>query len=337
VDDNARALIVAVHAERVASSTATRALVTTYLGYLHASQEPDGQFRNFMTYARELDCLPPSDDCTGRAIWALGVTAAHAQDEGCRLLARQMLRDALPHASRLGPRGAAQTVLGLVSLLATTPDATELGEGRELLDASVAKLLRWYGDSASDGWHWFEAALTYDNAILPLALFAAYTVTNDPAQLQVARESLAFLEGVCFEGEQLQLVGNSGWHSRDTAKARADEQAIDANAFVLAFQSAYMATKDRHYLRRMREAFAWFLGANRLGVPLYDFKTGGCQDGMGHTHVNQNQGAESTICFLMSLLTVLELAGEAIEHVDATATVTSLNYYENSSDQTHPA
>jgi hypothetical protein len=128
---------------------------------------------------------------------------------------------------------------------------------------------------------------------------------------------LEFLEEVCFEGDRLQLVGNAGWHSRGGEKACADEQAIDAAAFVLAFRCAYMVTKDRHYLRRMRESFAWFLGANRLGLPLYDFATGGCRDGMSLSQINQNQGAESTICFLMSLLDMFELAGDGLEHGDA--------------------
>ena len=90
-------------------------------------------------------------------------------------------------------------------------------------------------------------------------------------------------------------MGNAGWHSRGAAKAPADEQAIDAAAFVLAFHGAYLATGDRHYLRRMHDSFAWFMGANRLGVPLYDFATAGCRDGLGVTQVNQNEGAESTI------------------------------------------
>lgn len=309
VDDNARALIVAVHADRLQGTPATRALVTTYLGYLHLSQECDGSFRNFMSYARVLETAPPSDDCVGRALWALGVTASLAQDAGCRLLARQMLDRALPHVRELGPRGAAQTVLGLVSLLASAPEAHA---ARELLDACVVKLLRWYDDCASDEWHWFEPTLTYDNAILPLALFAAHGVTGQRVQLRVACESLDFLEKVCFDGDCLQLVGNGGWHSRDGDKACADEQAIDASAFVLAFRAAYTCTRDRHYLRRMRSAFAWFLGNNRLGEPLYDFATGGCRDGMGLSHINQNQGAESTICFLLSLLKMLELAGEEL-------------------------
>ena len=307
VDDNARALIVAVHADRLCGTPEARALVTTYTAYLHGSQHADGSFRNFMSYERVLESAPPSDDCIGRAIWALGVTAELAQDEGCRMLAREMLMNALPHAQELGPRGTAQVVLGLVAFLGYEPDAQAV---REMLDALVAKLLRCYRENSSADWRWFESSLTYDNAILPLALFAAYGVTGERASLRVGREALEFLEEVCFDGDQLQLVGNTGWHSRGGQKAHADEQAIDAAAFVLAFRGAHAVTGDRHYLRRMRAAFAWFLGANRLGLPLYDFATGGCRDGMGVAHVNQNQGAESTICFLMSLLKMLELAGD---------------------------
>jgi glycosyltransferase involved in cell wall biosynthesis len=315
LDDNARALIVAVHADRVHGTAETRSLVTTYLSYLHGSQNPDGNFRNFMSYERVLESAPPSDDCVGRAIWALGVTAELADDEGCRRLAGEMLQCALPHARTLGPRGTAQAILGLVSFLSGNPDdATGI---REQLAFLVAKLMNLYRENASPDWRWFEATLTYDNAMLPFALFAAYGVTGERASLRDARESLEFLEEVCFEGDRLKLVGNTGWHSRGGEKAFADEQAIDAAAFVLAFRSAYMVTKDRHYLRRMREAFAWFLGANRLGLPLYDFATGGCRDGMGVSQINQNQGAESTICFLMSLLKMLELAGEELEHDDA--------------------
>jgi len=309
VDDNARALIVALHADRVQSSADARALVTTYLSYLHCSQEAGGGFRNYMSYERALDIAPPSDDCIGRAIWALGVATEIAQDEGCRLLARDMFVRALPHARALGPRGTAQCILGLARFVAVEP-STDM---RAMLDGLTAKLRECYRAYATDDWHWFEPTLTYDNALLPLALFAAYGVTGDRATLRDARESLAFLEGVCFAGDRLQLVGNTGWHSKGGEKPCADEQAIDAAAFVLAFRCAYTVTHDRHYLRRMREAFAWFLGANRLGLPLYDFATGGCRDGMGLAHVNQNQGAESTICFLMSLLTMLEIAGEEMD------------------------
>ena len=316
VDDNARALIVAVEAHRLNSSAETEALVTTYLSYILCSQETDGNFVNFMSYERVLEENLPSDDCVGRAIWALGVTANLAEDEGCRLLARGMLIRALPHACALGPRGTALTILGLVELLRADSGLTEV---RGKLDACVAKLRGCYRDSATDDWRWFEPALTYDNAILPFALFAAYGVTAERAVLRDARESLEFLEEVCFDNGQLRLVGNTGWHSRGGEKSPADEQAIDAAAFVLAFRCAYETTRDHHYLIRMREAFAWFLGTNRLGVPIYDFATGGCRDGMGVSEVNQNQGAESTICFLMALLETLEVAGEGPQHARASA------------------
>ena len=312
VDDNARALIVAVHADRIHGGAETRALVTLYLSYLHGSQLPDGTFRNFMSYERILDSAPASDDCIGRAIWALGVTATLAANEGCRLLARDMLARALPHSLELGPRGTAQAVLGLVSVLAADPGKAE---ERRMLEGLVAKLCDAYRASTSKDWRWFESTLTYDNAILPFALFAAFSVTRDRAMLDVARESLAFLEEVCFDGDHLQLVGNTGWHRSGGEKAYADEQAIDATAFVLAFSCAYSVTDDTHYLRRMREAFGWFLGANRLGLPLYDFSTGGCRDGIGVAQVNQNQGAESTVCFLMALLEMLEVDGNAFEPV----------------------
>lgn len=310
VDDNARALIVAVHADRLQGTAQTRRMVTTYLSYLLHSQEPDGSFRNFMSYTRVLDTAPASDDCIGRAIWALGVTAHLAEDDGCRLLAREMLLRALPHANELGPRGTAQVVLGVVSFLTVDPAVEGV---RDVLDRMVRRLIDRYRDHASADWRWFEPTLTYDNALLPLALFAAYGVTGERTALRDARESLEFLEEICFDGDRLKLVGNTGWHSKGGEKASADEQAIDAAAFVLAFRCAYVVTEDRHYLRRMREAFAWFLGANRLGLPMYDFATGGCHDGMGESQINQNEGAESTICFLMSLLKMLELAGEGLE------------------------
>jgi glycosyltransferase involved in cell wall biosynthesis len=307
VDDNARALIVALHADRVHGTAQARGLVTRYLSYLYGSQNPDGNFSNFMSYARILDCAPASDDCIGRAIWALGTTMHLAEDEGCRALAREMLMRALPHVEGLGPRGTAQAMLGLVSMLAAEPGASD---ARRMLNELALRLMERYRANADPSWRWFEPTLTYDNAILPLALFASYAVTGDRASLRDARESLEFLEEICFHGDRLQLVGNTGWHSRGGEKASADEQAIDAAAFVLAFRCAYRVTSDRHYAQRMSQSFEWFLGANRLGLPLYDFATGGCCDGMGVTQVNRNQGAESTLCFLMSLLEMLELAGE---------------------------
>jgi len=108
----------------------------------------------------------------------------------------------------------------------------------------------------------------------------------------------------------LILIGNEGWYPRGGVRAHTDEQPIDAAAFVLAHRGAYEATRDRHHLQRMQEAFGWFLGDNRLGVPLHDPQTGGCRDGLGQTAANENQGAESTICYLLSLLEMATVADE---------------------------
>lgn len=314
VDDNARALIVALQADRLNSSSDTRRLVSSYLGFLHFAQDDDGRFRNLVTYGRTFEEAPFSEDCTGRALWALGSAVRLANDDGCRLLAREMLERALPGALGMGPRGCALGLLGLASFIEAEPGHQG---AREALATLAQRLLTRYQEEATDDWRWFEPTLTYDNALLSLALFKAYAISADRTSLRVARASLEFLEEVCFEGDQLVLVGNAGWHVRGGSKPHADEQPIDAAAFVLAFRGAYLATGDHHYLRRMRESFAWFLGANRLGVSLYDFSTAGSRDGLGATEANRNQGAESTLSFLLSLLAMLELADEGLEHAAA--------------------
>lgn len=311
VDDNARALVVALGVDRASPSREASRLVTTYLSYLQSAQTDGGDFVNLMSYDRALEPLSISDDCLGRAVWALGTCADLAADDGCRRLAGEMLLRALPRTAELGPRGTALTILGLTSALRADPGATDL---RARLATLADKLAARYQEHATDDWRWFEPTLTYDNAILPLSLFDAYGITGERGHLRVAREALEFLEGVCFATPCLTLVGNAGWHSRGGQRPPADEQAIDAAAFVLAFRAAYLVTHDHHYLARMRQSFAWFLGANRLGTPLYDFASGGCRDGLGATEPNQNQGAESTICFLLSLLEMMELAGEGLEH-----------------------
>lgn len=306
VDDNARALIVALRANRASGSTETSRLVTTFLGYLHLAQRQDGCFSNLMRYDRTLE-EDGSGDCVGRALWALGTTVLLAAEEGHRRLAREMFERALGHADALSLRGTATALMGLTSLLAAEPKASG---ARAAVGRLAQSLMTRYQHQASADWRWFEPQLTYDNALIPLALFQAYQLTGDRASLRVARDALDFLDGVCFEGDQLALVGNSGWYPRGGAMSRFDEQPTDAAAFVLAFRGAFATTGDRHYLRRMRSAFAWFLGENRLRVPLYDLVTAGCRDGLGETRANQNQGAESTIAFLLSLLEVLSVVEE---------------------------
>ncbi len=309
VDDNARGLLVALLAQRVIGLGETRPLITTYLSYLHYSQREDGHFLNFMDFRRNLDREPGSQDCVGRAMWALGLAVDLAPDEGHRLLAKKMFDRSMTLPVTFGPRGAALGILGLDSYLRHAPD-NELAS--ETLHSLAAKLIRRFEEEADETWRWFEPDLTYKNALFPLALFTYSKRTGDKTALRVACDSLSFLEEVCFAGQHLQIVGNAGWHARGGELPVADEQPIDASAFVLAFRAAHDATGDRRYMTRMRQSFEWFLGANRLGLSLYDFSTAGCHDGLGLSAVNENQGAESLASFLIALLAMLGLASDGL-------------------------
>ncbi len=310
VDDNARALLVALRSERVTGSAETRRLITTYLSYLHYSQRGDGHFHNFMDYPRNLQLGRSSEDCVGRALWALGATVRWAPDEGSRLLARGMFDRAMTLPLGFGPRGCALGILGLHAYLQAEPESAV---ARTTIESLGDALVQQYEREAGPEWRWFEPQLVYDNAMLPLALFQVSSVTGDQTTLRVARESLAFLESVCFAEGHLALIGNAGWYPRGGKRAIVDEQPIDAAAFVLAFDAAYATTGDSRYLARMRESFEWFLGANRLGLSLYDLSTAGCRDGLEASGVNENQGAESTVSFLLALLAMLDHAGAGVD------------------------
>jgi hypothetical protein len=317
VDDNARALIVTLLARRAIGSKETERLITIYLSYLHHSQTEDGRFQNFMDFRRNPDREPGSEDCIGRALWALGLAVELAQDEGHRLLAKSMFHKAMTLPLTYGPRGCALGIMGLDAYLQHDPDHQL---ARTTLESLGATLVRRFEESADEEWRWFEPELTYENAVLPLALFKFSMLTGDETALRVACDSLSFLETLCFADGHLQLIGNGGWHARGRERVVADEQPIDATAFVLAFRAAHAATGDRRYLARMRESFEWFLGANRLGLSLYDFATAGCQDGLGTHEVNKNQGAESLVSYLLALLAMLGLADDGLDRDDVETT-----------------
>jgi len=310
VDDNARALLVALLAQQVAGSARTGRLITTYLSYLHHSQREDGLFHNFMDYRRNIDSEPGSEDCAGRALWALGTAVRFGPDEGCRSLAKEMFDRGVGRALGFGPRGCALAILGLVAYLEAEPGD---GIARATLESLGRALIERFERQADDKWRWFEPKLTYENAVLPLALFEVARLTTDETALRVARETLAFLEEICFSDGYLTLIGNKGWYERGARRAVFDEQPVDAAAFVLAFHAAYAATGDHQYLALMRESFEWFLGANRLGLSLYDFSTAGCRDGLGEHGVNENQGAESLVSFLLALLAMRDLVGDELD------------------------
>ena len=199
VDDNARALIVALHADRLSGSRETRRLVSTYLGFLHVAQTADGRFRNFMSYDRAFAAGTASEDCTGRALWALGTAVQLASDEGQRMLARQMFERGLRLRDRARPTRHRADHAGAHEL----PDRAPGGRRppRRCCARLSQRLCRQYRERATPDWRWFEPTLTYDNALLPLALWRAHADhAAMPASRDVARESLEFLEADLLPG-----------------------------------------------------------------------------------------------------------------------------------------
>jgi hypothetical protein len=161
-----------------------------------------------------------------------------------------------------------------------------------------------YKDNKKDSWHWFEPVLTYDNAMLPLALLNAYEITQNEEYLTIAFESMHFLESIVFCNDLLRPVGNHGWCKRGGPVAQFDQQGIDVMAMILFYQQAFRVTREKQFLARMYKSFQWFLGDNDLGLPLYDPSTGGCADGLHSEGINMNQGAESSLAYWISHIVV---------------------------------
>ncbi len=299
LDDNARALQVALINQDALDGLGIGHLTSRYLSFMHFAQREDGWFHNFMDYQRRwLDDIG-SEDCQGRAIWALGSAVTAMRDPLDRLLAKQLFDRAMPILRRIGsPRSRAYAMLGLAAYLQTCPENAEV---RRLLAEHAAGLVEAYKRSQRTGWLWYEDVLTYANAKLPEAMLLAGAMLENDEYRSVGESSLLFLTDQVLEGDHFSLIGNQGWLTADKTKAPFDQQPIDASAMVSAYRAAAMILQDDQYLKLAHKALDWFLGANDLRMRLYDFGNGGCSDGLTAVGVSLNQGAESTLCCLRAI------------------------------------
>jgi len=304
LDDNARGLLMTVMAYRQKKDTVAMRLLPTYLSYIDYMQRDDGLFRNFLSYNRNFLDEVGSDDAFGRTIWALGYLIRCSPHDAFFQLAHQLFSRACPHFHTIRSlRGIADTIIGVCHYLHR--HSSDEGMNATLKDL-VKRIMTQYKDEADDTWRWFEPTVTYDNGIVPLSLFHAYEITGDEEVLAAAREMADFLEGIIFRDGYLAPVGSDGWYPKGEECARYAQQPIDAMAIVMMFYQASAVTGDKHYLDRMFASFMWFLGENDLRIPLYDFETCGCCDGLENHGVNRNQGAESILAYLIAHLTVLQ-------------------------------
>ena len=304
LDDNARALLVMSLVEEAGTEDPklVRALMSRYLGFVsHAFNPSSGRFRNFMSFGRNWceDC--GSEDSQGRSLWALGTVVARSSNPGCRSLARHLFQSALSAAPGFSsPRAWAYGVLGIDEYLRAFHGDTHV---QGILHLLSGRLLDLYRRTKRQDFPWFEDRLTYCNARLPQALLVAGGWMAHDEMIAVGLQSLAFLvsEQRSPKG-YFAPIGTNGFYVRDGSKAAFDQQPVEACATVAACLEAQRATGDARWTEQAQSAFTWFFGENQLEQPLYDPSTGGCRDGLHSDRVNENQGAESTLCFLLSLL-----------------------------------
>jgi hypothetical protein len=241
-----------------------------------------------------------SEDSHGRAIWALGTLAGRSADGGRRQLGARLLHNALPAlASFTSPRAWAFALLGIDECLRLSPDDDGLHSARRALSA---KLLDLFRRTSRPEWQWFEESLTYCNPHLSQALVASGAAMGDQAMMESGLASLRWLASVQFSGDGCFVpIGSNGFYPSDGQKACFDQQPVEAYAMVSACLQSMRATGDERWADLASRAFQWFLGENVLGLSLYDPSTGGCRDGLHPERANENQGAESTLSFLLAL------------------------------------
>jgi glycosyltransferase involved in cell wall biosynthesis len=309
-DDNARALMVSTLLEALGNSQAPD-LASRYLAFLwYAFNAETRRFRNFMDYQRRWMEDGGSDDSHGRALWALGTVLGRSNAPALQSMAGRVFEQALPAIrDTTSPRAWSFALIGIHEYLLRFAGDRRAGQVREEL---AARLMGLYQRNRSAEWLWFEPGLTYCNAALPHALLTCGNSIPDPAFTAAGLESLTWLSTVQRgKGGHFVPIGSNGFYVRGGERARFDQQPVEAQAMVSACLEAYRLTADSRWRKEARRAFEWFLGRNDLNLPIYDPTSGGCRDGLHSDRANENQGAESTLAFLQSLLE-LRLAENAL-------------------------
>lgn len=308
LDDNARALMALCQYYAEKKDTSCEKYIKKYLNFIHYCLQADGSFLNYV----DKDLMFTSqnqevglEDSNGRAILALGCFIS--------------LEDKFPHTwvtealhifkqtfpllpSFQSPRSIASVIKGLCNYYSKYPTTEIISLIRLLTD----KLVILYKKSADKEWLWFEFYLTYDNVLLPESLLYAYQVTQNDEYKRIAKESFDFLLNKLFSEDKIKVISNQGWFLKERKVQKFGEQPIDVAGTVIALATFYKVFRDKEYLIKQKNAFSWFLGNNHLHQIVYNPSTGGCYDGLEENNINLNQGAESTVCYLMARLCMSE-------------------------------
>lgn len=302
-DDNARALLLTVLLEEANEDTAKiYELSGRYSAFVnYAFNKETKHFRNFMSYDRRWIEDVGSDDCQGRSIWALGTCAGRSKASNFHMWGAQLFNQVIPLAEELtSPRAWAFSLLGINEYFKRMSGDSIANQIRDTLTNRLTNL---FDSVADDEWFWLEEILSYDNAVIPRALIVSGKWTGNEKAFDIGIKSLRWLlKTQTSESGYFRPIGSNGFYLKSGNRAKFDQQPIEAYSMLSACLEASRATDDSSWQESARMIFEWFLGINDLGIPLYNTQTGGCHDALHVDRINQNQGGESTLAFLLSLV-----------------------------------
>ena len=309
-DDNARAFIFTVLLQKMTEpQPEIERLESSFLAFLwYAFDANTSRFRNFMNHHREWIERAGSEDSHARALWAVGTALGRSHNEGHRHLCALLFQRGLPPVARFSsPRAWAFALIAIHEYLRTFSGDRVVSQMRDLL---AGQLMGLYHANSSPAWQWFERTATYDNAKLSHALILSGHWTSQGEMLAIGLASLRWLLAAqTAESGHFTPIGCHGFWTQGGERARFDQQPLEAHSMLSACLEAFAVTRDEYWHRAARRCFEWFLGRNDLGEPLYDPTTGGCRDALLQDHLNQNQGAESSLAFYLSLAELTHAEG----------------------------
>jgi hypothetical protein len=316
LDDNARAMIALCQHYSLTKNETDLKLIDIYLTFIEFCLHPDGYFLNYVDEGKNFtgqNYTTNLSDSNGRAIWALGYLTSFKNILPEKMInrAEAVLRSSLLRIPKIhSTRAMSFIIKGLCYYHSVHPNK----DVRSLIVLLSDRLIQMYRHESEKGWEWFESYLTYANSLIPDALLCAYEVTYNVVYRDTAVSSFDFLLSRTFLDDGIRVVSNRGWMKRGETYEHFCEQPIDIAYTVITLSRFYQLFKEDHYLIRMQIAFNWFLGRNHLNRIIYNPCTGGCCDGLENDHVNLNQGAESTVSYLMARL-VMETHKEDLSRI----------------------
>ncbi|RLD12981.1 MAG: glycosyl transferase [Caldiserica bacterium] len=301
-DDNARALVVAVKHYNLSQDETSLRLINTYLSFIYYMQKSNGKFHNFLGYERNFLDNEGGDDCFGRVIWAMGLLlSSDFIHENIKGAASHIFLTSLPQIENIfSLRGIALCLQGLNYYSKVEPSEKTIS----LIEKLADRLVEAYKVTAGNDWKWFENIITYANAKLPLGLLLAYDITKKNEYLEIGLESLEFIKNITIIDNRFIPIGNKKWYIRGGKRPYYDQQPIEASCMIEALKAGMKVTGEKEYGENALIVFDWYLGRNTKGEMMYDPVTGGCFDGLTPKGANRNQGAESTISYLLSRLEI---------------------------------